>query len=128
MQLFSRVTPAQLKSCYEDELSKQLVFVVNEGEMAKAIGKGGANVHRLEQLLKTKIKLVEFSSDKAKFVQNLLFPLKVHKVQEEEGGFIVIEPIDHKSRGFIIGRAASALRNLEKNVARFYEIKEIKVM
>ncbi len=128
MQLFGRVTRAELKGFFQDELTKQMVFVVQPGHMRKAIGKGGANVKKLENLFKTKVRLVEFSSDRDEFLVRLLAPLKVKNVEERDDGTILVEAADHKTRGYIIGRAASALRNLETNLRRFFEVKEIKVV
>lgn len=127
MQMFSRLTNADLEGCFQDELSKQMVFVVKEGDMSKAIGKGGANVHRLEAMMKCRVKLVEYSTNRAVFVERMLAPLKVRQVIEQEDNVLLIEPLDHKTRGYIIGRAASSLRNLEKNLRHFFEVKEIKV-
>ena len=39
----------------------KLIFIVDEGQMAKAIGKHGANVKRLSNMLKRDLKIVEFN-------------------------------------------------------------------
>ena len=41
MQLFENLTRAKLKDCINDE---PLIFIVEENEIGKAIGKGGSNI------------------------------------------------------------------------------------
>ncbi len=127
MALFESVTHVSLKDCFIDESNKMLTFIVPEGQIGKAVGKGASNVKKLELKLKRKVKIAEFSKDISKFIKGLLFPLKVVDVVEIDEGVYQVEPADIKTRGMIIGRSAANLRNLEKIVSRFYEIKEIKV-
>ena len=61
MQIFENLTRARLKDCILTE--DQLICVVEENEIGRAIGKGGSNVRRIEGILKKKIKIVEFNSD-----------------------------------------------------------------
>ena len=68
MALFESMTGAKVKDCI---LNDRTVFVIEENEMAKAIGKKGVNVKKLEGMMKKRIRLVEFSSDLAQFVKNL---------------------------------------------------------
>ena len=62
MQLFENLTRARLKDCISGE--EQLIFIVEENEIGKAIGKGGSNVRRLEDLLKKKISMQASSNIK----------------------------------------------------------------
>ena len=81
MQLFESLTRARLKDCISSEY---LIFIVDENEIGKAIGKGGSNVHRLEGLLNRKIKIVEFHPDVKVFISNFIMPLKAREIREEE--------------------------------------------
>jgi N utilization substance protein A len=47
MSLFERMTEAVLRDCVERD--ETVVFVVESGEMGKAIGKGGANIDRVRR-------------------------------------------------------------------------------
>ena len=128
ISVFQKITKVDLKDCFEDEVSKQLVYIVGNGLISRAIGKGGANARMLERVLKRKIRIVQYSDEVCGFVENLLSPLKAAGVEKSEEGIIVIEPLDRATRGLIIGRGGINLRNLEKNVKRYFEIKEIKVV
>ena len=125
ISLFESVTRASVKDCIQEEC--RLVFVVNPGEIAKAIGKGGSNIKRIEGMIKKKIKIIEFNPELVEFVRNVVAPLKVSDVVEEEGT-VTITPVDSQTRGLLIGRGAVNLRGFENIIKRYFEIKEVKVV
>lgn len=125
MSIFESLTHASLKDCFEQ--INRLVFVVNQGEIGKAIGKSGINIRKIEKVLKRKIKIVEFNPDLLIFIQNIFFPLKVKEIKEEEG-IVIITPPDSQTRGYLIGKGAINLRSTEEIVKRYFELKEIKVV
>ncbi len=127
MGIFQRVTNAGLKDCFVDDNS-MLTFVVTPGELGKAIGKGAENIRALENAFNRKIKIVEFNPELRAFIRNLVYPSKVLDMNVEEDT-IVLTPENSQSRGYLIGRAASNLRNYEHIVQRyFHNIKVIKVL
>jgi N utilization substance protein A len=121
---FERMTGARLKDCIVGE--NQVVFIIEPGFMGKAIGPRGANVRRLEDALKKKVKMVEFAHELVSFIKNLAYPIDVKEVTETDG-VVVITPPDLKSRGLLIGRNAQTLRAYEAVVQRFFPIKELRV-
>lgn len=127
ISLFEHVTHVSPKDCFEDT-NGILIFVVPEGRIAKALGKGAVNAKLLEKKLNRKLRVIEYREDVKSFIKSLLFPLKVSDISEIDEGVFQIEPIDHKTRGLIIGRAASNLRNTEKTARRFFDVKELKVL
>lgn len=127
MSLFESITRSRLKDCFIDKNEMQ-TFVVQPGEIGKAIGKSAINVKKLEQMLNRKIKIVEFNSEILGFVRNLVFPLKTRNVVIKDG-IVTIESEDTKTRGLIIGRNATNLRNFEAIAKKYFpELKEIKVI
>ena len=128
MKLFESLTGAKLKDCFLDR--EKLVFLVDEGEIGKALGKGKENVTRIEKMMNRKIKIVEFNPNKLQFIANYLAPLRITGIKEnpEEEGVIIINGADTKTKGLIIGVKAQNLRNLEKITSKYFDIKEIKVI
>lgn len=124
MSLFDTITKASLKDCIVDHA---VIFVVNEGEISKAIGKQGINVRKIENIIQKRVKIVEYSLDIASFIKNLIYPLTVKEVTEENG-IITLVPSDSKTRGMLIGRGAMHLRSYETVVKRYFPINEIKVV
>jgi transcription termination/antitermination protein NusA len=126
MALFNTITEAQLKDSFIE--GEVLYFIVDEHELGRALGKNGSKVKLLQHKLNRKIKIVEWNPDAKEFVKNLVYPSKV-KMVEEKDRKLVIEALDHVSRGYIIGRAAQNLRSYEAIVKRYFnDIEEIRVL
>jgi len=125
ISLFQAMTRgASVKDCIMDD---EIIFIVGEGEIGKAVGKGGENAKRISYALKRKIKIVEFSNNLLTFIRNLIKPLNVQNIEETDGVVLLTAP-DTKTRGYLIGRGGSSLRQLEERVKRHFPIKEIRVM
>ena len=84
--LFEKTTHAQVKDCFQDNVLSRLTFVVQLGELSKAVGKFGANVKHLEAKLKKKIRIVEFDPDKLVFIRHMVLPLQIQGIEEIEEG------------------------------------------
>jgi N utilization substance protein A len=126
MALFEKVTHANLKDCFY--FKDKVVFLVDEGEIGRALGKDKANVARLEKLMSKRFKITEYSSIMTKFVINIMAPLRIIEIKEELGVVTVSGP-DEKTRGLMIGSKAQNLREYEKIVQKYFpELKEIKVI
>ncbi|MBW2989913.1 NusA-like transcription termination signal-binding factor [Candidatus Woesearchaeota archaeon] len=123
IQVFESLTRAKVKDCISND---QLIFIVDENEIGKAIGRGGSNVRRLESLLKKRIKIAEFSPEVTRFVKNLILPIRAGEI-DEEGGTITIKGPDSKTKGLLIGRESRNLNNLKEIVKRHFDIEDIKV-
>jgi len=124
MSLFEYVTHVQLKDCINTPGC--FIFIVNQNDVGKAVGNHGKNVHSLETALRSKVKIVEYSEDPVSFIKNLIYPLQATDVDSVDGAVILTAP-DGKTRGMLIGRNASRLREFEAIVQRFFPIKELKV-
>ena len=124
MALFDKITHADLRDCILGEGS--VLFIVEENQVGKAIGKQGVNSRKLEKALKRKVKIVEYNAEVTTFVKNLFYPLKAADVKLEDG-VVYVYPVDTQTRGQMIGRNASTLRNVESIAKRYFKINEIKI-
>lgn len=123
MTLFEQVTHAALKDCIiADDV---IVFIVEPGEIAKAIGKGGQNARFLEKKTGKRVRIVEYHNDLLTFINNLAYPVVLKDAREQDG--IVVLQADMTGRGQLIGRSATNLRLMESIVKRYFPIKEIKI-
>lgn len=125
MNFFENTTHARVKDAFY--LKDILTFVVFEGDMFKALGKNLSNLHKVENLLGKKVKIVEYNSDIIKFITNLLYPYKVSEIKQD-GKLIVISDQDTKTKGLIIGAKAQNLRAYESIVKKYFDIEEIRVV
>ena len=126
MTHFEKVTHSRLKDLVETET--KMFFVIENGQLRKALGPQMKNVKRLEELFKKKIKIIEFDSIVTKFVVNVLAPLKVVDIKEVDGIITITGP-DQKTKGLMIGARAANLRMYESIVQKYFsDIKELKVI
>ena len=123
MSLFESVTRARLKDCI---MGEKVIFIVEEGEMGKAIGKHGANVKMLESMLKKSIRVIEFNNNITEFIGNLISPIRPKALEAAEGG-VVITANDMKTRGMLIGRDRKNVEQVKEIVGRYFGNIEIKV-
>lgn len=124
MTFFESMTGAKVKDCISND---KLVFIVEENEMGKAIGRNGANIKRIESALKRRVKLVEFSSDVLRFIRNMVNPVEVLDIKSEEG-IITLYGKDTSARAMLIGRERQNINHLADIVKRYFDVKEIKVV
>ena len=83
-------------------------------------------MHKLEKMLKKKVKIIEHSELLEEFVAHVVAPCKIKDVQVEEK-IVTITAADSYNRGLLIGRAAVNLRAYEGIVKRYFDIEELKV-
>lgn len=127
MPLFEKVARCPLKDSFIDK-NEMLVFVVEEEFLSRAIGKEASNVKRLESLLNRKIKILGYTPEIVQFVRNVLYPIRVNGIREDEG-IITIDGSDMRTKGLLIGKNAQNLKNNLWIVQRYFDnIKEIKVV
>ena len=128
MSLFQNVTGATARDCVEDEKQDRVIFVVNEGKMGLAIGKGGSHIRNLQNIVKKNVELVEYSEDPAQFLKNVLNSKLVSDVKlnkRADGTTQAIVLVDQKKKGIVVGREG---RNAEKArllAKRYFEISSV---
>jgi NusA-like KH domain protein len=81
MSLFQNVTAAVARDCIVDEKMDRVIFVVNKGQMGLAIGKGGATIRQLQNVVARKVELVEFSDDPSEFLSNVLNSEMINEIK-----------------------------------------------
>ena len=124
MAFFEANTGARVKDCIPNE---KLIFIIEENEMGKAIGRNGINIKKMERMLKRKIKLTEFSSDVLQFIRNLAHPVEISDAKIEDG-IVTIRGRDTATRAMLIGRERSNINHLAGIVKRYFDVREMKVV
>jgi len=122
INVFESVTKAKVKDCY---LDKQLVFIVEQGEIGKAIGKKGSNVKRVSNLLKKSVRVIEFNNNVEIFIKNLIMPVN-GKIYKEGDGVVFIELGSNADRASVLGKNKKNLKELKEVVNKYFNV-EIKV-
>lgn len=124
ISLFAKITTIGARDCIIDD--KTIVFIVNEGNGSKAIGRNGINAKKLENIFKKRVKIVELNLDLKSFIINLCYPLKDLEIEDKEGD-ITITGKDTKTKALLIGRDSQNLQKLESIAKRYFKFNQIKV-
>jgi transcription termination/antitermination protein NusA len=123
--LFENISRAKIKDCLAE--GENLIFIVEEGNVKKALGPNNKNLHKIERMTKKQVKIYGFSSEPVKFIKNLLYPIRVDEV-EIVGKILKIIASDSRAKGKIFGRERENLKRLTQIVKKYFDIEEIKVL
>jgi N utilization substance protein A len=128
MSLFQSITSVTARDCVVDDKMDRVIFIVNKGQMGLAIGKGGATIRQLQNVVARKVELVEYSDDASDFVRNILNPQMVNDVkitQRTDGSKQAVVLVDAKRKGVVVGKEG---RNAEKArllAKRYFQISNV---
>jgi N utilization substance protein A len=126
IELFEKISRAKTKDCFL--FNDKICFMVIKGHLHKALGPNKKNITKLENLTKRRIKIIEYNDNVLQFIRNVLAPLKVVEIKNEDGIVTITGP-DQKTKGLMIGAKASNLRAYEQIVQKYYpDIQELKVI
>ncbi|MEW6592978.1 MAG: NusA-like transcription termination signal-binding factor [Candidatus Hadarchaeota archaeon] len=127
--LFEGLTGARIKDCVVDEDHGLVTFVVSEGDMGLAIGKGGIRIKKVKNAIGKTVGVFEYSDDPEGFLKNILKPAKVNSVKfKEEGDRRVAEvTVDPMDKGVLLGKGGKRILNAKKLAQRHHQIGDIVV-
>ncbi|WP_268541784.1 NusA-like transcription termination signal-binding factor [Candidatus Nitrosotenuis cloacae] len=128
ISLFQNVTGASARDCVEDEKQNRVIFVVNEGKMGLAIGKGGSHIRNLQNIIKKNVELVEYSDDPVNFLKNMLNAKLVTDVKLNkrlDGSTQAIVLVDAKKKGIVVGREGKNAEKARLLARRYFEITSV---
>tara|TARA_B100001167_G_C16505581_1_gene183270 strand:- start:66 stop:530 length:465 start_codon:yes stop_codon:yes gene_type:complete len=114
ISLFQKITKTTARDCLDDEKQNRIIFVVNQGKMGLAIGRGGSNIKNLQNMLKRNIELVEYNEDPIKFLKNILNEKLISEIKlntKTDGSSQAFVYVDPGKKGLVVGREG---RNAEK--------------
>jgi N utilization substance protein A len=131
MSLFQNTTGATARDCVVDQKADRIIFVVNQGQMGLAIGRAGANIKNVQQMIGREVELVEWSEDVKQFIMNALNPKMVSDVRvadRPDGSKSATVVVDQRRKGAILGKAG---RNAEKArllAKRYFDVENVQIV
>ncbi|WOF15807.1 NusA-like transcription termination signal-binding factor [Methanoplanus sp. FWC-SCC4] len=131
MKQFEDITGAGSRDCIVDERNERLIFVINPGDMGRAIGKQGASIKKASEELGKKIEVVEFSNDAEQFIKNCFLPARVISVEiteNEEGEYIANVDVEEEDRGIAIGKGGKNIFKANKLAERQHDIVNVQII
>lgn len=126
VSLFQNYTGATVLDCLAED--DQIVFLVSEGEIGRAVGRGGVRIQELSNLLKKRLKVVEYSGDPASFLVNAVKPARVREVkilQESNGHVTAIVRVDPAEKALVIGKGGRNVGIVRKMARRHFKIDRV---
>ena len=124
INIFERITRASVKDCFP--VDDTLYFVIQSGDLGKAIGKQGANIRKFSMMMKKQVKVIEFNQDPCRFAANLLFPIRPAEVTQDDN-LILIKAKDSIEKGKIFGREKTNLKRVQEIMSKYFPV-ELKVV
>jgi N utilization substance protein A len=128
--LFESMTGAGVKDCIVDEEQGRIIFVVNEGQVGVAIGRGGRNIRTLERMTGKKHEIIEYSEDPVQFVKNALKPAFVKEVrltERPDGKTMAFVTVNPRDKGVAIGKNGRNAERLRFLAKRYFQIQNVNI-
>lgn len=125
--LFESMTGARAKDCYEDIENNRLLFVVRNGDMGMAIGRGGDNINRVKKAIGKHVEIIEHSEDPVEFIKNAFHPVAVKNVDivSKDDKRIAYVEVHTKEKGFAIGRDGKNIGKVKILALRHHDINDV---
>src|SRR2546422_11421906 len=125
--LFQDVTRTTVVDCLDTP--DRIVYVVQKGDIGRAIGKKGENVANLRRLMNRNILVVEYADEPESFIANVFGNYKVKKVEIEQRGDVThaTVTVDASMKGKATGRGGKTLRVARDLIARHFSIQSVSV-
>lgn len=128
--LFESITSASVKDCIVNEEQGRIIFVVSEGQIGMAIGKGGRNIRVLERMTGKKHEIIEYSEDATRFIKNALKPAAVKEVritEKPDGKTIAVVAVNPRDKGIAIGKNGRNAERLRFLAKRYFQIQNVSI-
>ncbi|MCC7552921.1 MAG: NusA-like transcription termination signal-binding factor [Methanobacteriaceae archaeon] len=126
--LFENMTGAMVKDCIIDDENGKVTFVVKNGDMGLAIGKGGSTVTKVQKAVDKGVEVIELSDDSTEFIKNILAPAELESIkvlQKESGEKIATVATDNTNKKIAIGKKGINIERAKLLAKRQHNISNI---
>lgn len=126
--LFESMTGAMVKDCIIDDDLGKVTFVVKNGDMGLAIGKGGSTVTKVKRAVDKGVEIIEYNEDPAQFIKNILSPAEIKSIkviQKEGQDKIAIVTADSSNKRIAIGKNGVNIERAKLLAKRQHDIGNI---
>jgi N utilization substance protein A len=123
--LFENLTGTGVKDCIIDNGVNTVYFIIEEGEIGKAIGKNGSSVKNVENLIRKDVKIFEFSDDLNSFVKNLIPQANDIKIKNEDNRTVIEIRVDKKNKALVMGRDCRNFKLCREMLQRNHRVDDL---
>ncbi len=128
--LFESITSATVKDCIVDDEQSRIIFIVKEGDIGVAIGKGGKNIRLLERMTSKKHEIIEHSGNPQQFIKNALKPARVNEIritERPDGKSIAFVAVNPQDKGVAIGKNGRNAERIRFLAKRYFQIQNVSI-
>ena len=125
--MFEGLTRASLKDVIDEE--ERIVFVVDEGQIGRAIGKGAINLRRLRENLGKEVVLIGFAADREAFLKNVFHKFTIESIEWEDrnGDIIAHVKVPQEEKGKAIGKGGRNIQLARTLLKRHHQVADVSV-
>jgi N utilization substance protein A len=125
LTMFENVTNVPVKDCFVD--NGTVYFIVEEGKIGLAIGKGGASIKNVENVIGKNVKVFEYSSKPVDFIKNLIPQAKQVTIRNTGDEIEAEVRIDKSDKGYVMGRGGEKIKIYKEILKRVHNISNLQV-
>jgi N utilization substance protein A len=129
--LFESLTKAVVTDCIIDEKRDRVIMIVKPGDVGLAIGKHGARVKMLRNMLKKDVEVVEYAEDPIAFLKNSFSPAMIKNIRITErldNRKIAFVTVDEKDKGAAIGKNGRTAERTRLLAKRYFQIDNVIIL
>ncbi len=129
--LFESITGANVRDCVIDEDLNRIIFVIKEGDVGMAIGRGGKNIHLLEKMTGKRHEIIEHSDSAVQFIKNALKPARVNEIritERSDGKTIAVVSVNPRDKGVAIGKNGRNAERIRFFAKRYFQIQNVSIL
>ena len=123
--MFEGLTKASLKDVIDEE--DRIIFVVDEGQVGRAVGKGAANLKRLRENMQKEVVLIGYAADREQMLKNVFHRFKVEGVEWEDrnGDIIAHVTVPSEEKGKAIGKGGRNIQMVRMLMKRHHQVADV---
>jgi NusA-like KH domain protein len=126
INLFERICRVSTTDCFV--YNNVIIFAVPKSKVSLAIGKNGANMRKIGEVLRKRIKVIEMPQEGVgvkKFVEAVVDPITFNKFEISNGMATI--SAGRQSKAALIGRGRSRQKELEDILIKAFNIRKLRI-
>lgn len=125
LTLFENITNVPVKDCFTN--NDTVYFIVEEGKIGLAIGKGGISIKNVENVIGKDVKVFEYSPKLVDFIKNLIPQAKQVSVLNNGDEIKVEVRVDKSDKGYVMGRGGEKIKIYKEILRRVHNVSNLVV-
>lgn len=126
MNLFSRISRVNTRFCFK--YNEIIFFCVPQMLISKAIGEKGANIKKISEVLKKRVKIIPYPKgieDAREFISKIISPVEFKDLEITDNEIIITAGSQNKAA--LLGRNKRRLLEMQKIVKDYFG-KELRIV